>query len=269
MSELIASRKPRIYLRAPISYYGGKQTMLPIILPLVPPHHKYVEPFLGGGAVFWAKEPAPVEVVNDLDSFVANFYKVCKTDFEPLKALVDATVFGRESHDEAATIRQRPAFFSPVQRAWAFFVLANCSLYSILDNSCNAPGKDAKASNTFYRKVERFDASFCERFRNVFVEQRDAIYVLCKNDAPDTFAFVDPPYFNADMGHYGGYTEADFEALLLALGGLVGKFMLTSYPSPLLEAYTERFGWRFVRKEMSLSAGAKGKKKVEFVTMNY
>lgn len=55
----------QIYLRTPISYYGGKQQMLRHILPLIPDHETYVEPFFGGGAVFWAKQPVNQEIIND------------------------------------------------------------------------------------------------------------------------------------------------------------------------------------------------------------
>ena len=61
--------------RTPISYYGGKQTMLPHILPLIPEHQIYVEPFFGGGAVFWAKQPAKAEIINDFNANVVNFTK--------------------------------------------------------------------------------------------------------------------------------------------------------------------------------------------------
>ena len=57
-------------LKTPISYYGGKQKMLKHILPLIPQHHLYVEPFFGGGAVFWAKEPCEVEIINDYNDNV-------------------------------------------------------------------------------------------------------------------------------------------------------------------------------------------------------
>ena len=35
-------------MRTPITYYGGKQTMLKHILPLIPSHTLYTEPFWGG-----------------------------------------------------------------------------------------------------------------------------------------------------------------------------------------------------------------------------
>ncbi len=70
-------------IKTPISYYGGKQSMLKEILPIIPKHKIYVEPFFGGGAVFWAKEPAVTEVINDTNMRVVNFYEVLKHDFHP------------------------------------------------------------------------------------------------------------------------------------------------------------------------------------------
>ena len=38
-------------MKTPISYYGGKQTLLKHILPLIPEHALYTEAFCGGCAV--------------------------------------------------------------------------------------------------------------------------------------------------------------------------------------------------------------------------
>lgn len=261
--------KAKIYLKPPISYYGGKQSLLSVILPMIPPHRKYVEPFLGGGAVYWSKEPSAVEVINDLDGFVSNFYQVVKGDLNGLLGLLRSTVYGREAHDRACAIRQNSAFFSPVHRAWAFFVLANSSIYSQLDNTCKLPTEDANQVRSFYNKVARLDQSYADRLSNTFVEQRDALYVILKNDAVDTFFFIDPPYFNSDCGHYDGYTEAEYELLLKLLEGLAGKFILTCYPSALAERYAASNGWNVFQREMQLSAGGKGKRKIEQQITNF
>ena len=52
-------------LRTPISYYGGKQKLARTVLSFMPQHKLYCEPFLGGAAIFFAKEPSQVEVIND------------------------------------------------------------------------------------------------------------------------------------------------------------------------------------------------------------
>lgn len=45
-------------MKTPISYYGGKQTLLKYILPHIPQHRIYTEAFCGGAAVLFAKRPA-------------------------------------------------------------------------------------------------------------------------------------------------------------------------------------------------------------------
>ena len=69
------------------------------------------------------------------------------------------------------------------------------------------------------------------------------------------------------MGHYKGFTEQDFENLLK----LKGKFLLSSYPSELLDMYTKKYKWNTVKIEgipVSVSLG-KQKMKTEVITENY
>ena len=65
-------------MKTPITYYGGKQSMLSIILPMIPEHNLYCEPFFGDGAVFFTKEPSKIEVINDTNREVVNFYRVAQ-----------------------------------------------------------------------------------------------------------------------------------------------------------------------------------------------
>ncbi|MBL7813398.1 MAG: DNA adenine methylase [Saprospiraceae bacterium] len=263
-------KKVQIYLRPPASYYGGKQQLLTRILAKIPEHRKYDEPFLGGGAVYWSKKPSEIEIINDLDGFVTNFYRVIQSDFEALKRLVDSIPYSREAHDEACVMRQFPNLFTDVQKAWSFFFMANTSMFSILGNIMNTPSRDQKPIRTFLNKVDRFTDVYAERLKSTFIENRNALYVIKTHDGEDTFHFIDPPYFNSDCGHYGGYTHGDFETLLILLGTLQGKFMLTCYPSDLLNQYVALNGWHVECIEMQLSASKiKGKKKVECLVTNY
>jgi DNA adenine methylase len=79
-------------MKTPLIYYGGKTLLLQHILPLIPTHITYYEPFVGGGAVFWAKEPSIIEVINDTNGQVVNFYRALKNNFSDLKRKIDATL---------------------------------------------------------------------------------------------------------------------------------------------------------------------------------
>src|SRR3990167_9651815 len=64
-------------MRSPISWFGGKGHMVKKLLPYCDvPHQIYVEPYGGGASLLFAKRQSPVEVYNDLDGGLVNFFKV-------------------------------------------------------------------------------------------------------------------------------------------------------------------------------------------------
>jgi len=69
---------PNGRLRSPMWWFGGKGKMVKKLLPLIPQHKIYVEVFGGGASLLFAKEPSPVEVYNDLNSDLVNFFRVLR-----------------------------------------------------------------------------------------------------------------------------------------------------------------------------------------------
>ena len=132
--------------------------------------------------------------------------------------------------------------------------------YGVLEN---------KAELRLHNKREAFLEPFEERLSITQIECRDALDVIRSRDRPASFFYCDPPYYNADMAHYGGYTEGHFEALLKCLSECKGRFLLSSYPSDILAKYTEQFGWHTVEIEQRISVSSKGKRKIEVLTANY
>lgn len=258
-------------LKTPIRYYGGKQNLLPYILPLIPPHKVYTEAFAGGLAVFFKKHRVESEIINDTDASVMNFYSVLTSDFEALKRKIESTPYSRVMYKVALTMYEMPHLFHPVQRAWAFFVVTNLGFSGRIGSfGCYTKGKNAIG---WERKKLLINTELRERLEGVQIECTDAIKILTLRDSPETFHYIDPPYFNSDMGHYRGYTENDFRELLETLSSLKGKFLLSSYPSDLLSIYTKKYGWyqKEIIQRVSVNSGktGKNKQKVEILTANY
>lgn len=258
--------------KTPITYYGGKLNLLKEILPLIPEHRIYTEAFFGGGAVFFAKEKAESETINDCHNMVVNFYEVVKIDFDWLKARVESTLFSRASYTVAYTIYRMPHLFSKAQCAWAFYVATNMGFSCQIGSwGYDKYGKRVKA---FRNKKLIFNKEIFERLENAQIENNDALKVIKSRDTDDAFHYVDPPYINSNQGHYGGYTESNYIKLLDTLSRVKGKFLLSSYPSDVLTTYTEKFGWHTKTFDKPISAqkavkGISRSRKIEVLTANY
>ncbi len=155
-------------MKTPVSYYGGKQTMLKHILPLVPPHVVYTESFAGGAALYWAKEPAAVEVLNDINANLINCYRVLKSRFNELKAMIKNTLHSREMFDFACVVYDFPQFFDPVTRAWALWVKSKMGFASKLDGTF---GYD-KTSNSIAKKLGGLKSCLRKTFRSALKTHR-------------------------------------------------------------------------------------------------
>lgn len=257
-------------LKTPISYYGGKQTMLKHILPLIPQHTLYTEAFCGGCAVLFAKEPADCEVINDVNTELVNFYRIAKTDYPALKAEIETTLHSREIHAHAKHINQHPSFFTPIQRAWALWVCSKLGFASMLDGTF---GYDRNGTTTLKMKnaKDAFTQELCDRLSNVTVECENGINLIRRYDCEGAFHFVDPPYVGSDCGHYNGtFNEEDFSELLETLSEVKGKFMLTMFPHPKIEAYVQSHGWIIHRIERTITASKTSRRRQEeWIVTNY
>jgi DNA adenine methylase len=258
-------------IKTPISYYGGKQRLASTIIPLIPEHILYAEPFVGGAAIYFAKDASEVEVINDLNTEIINFFRVMKDDFVNLSKEVKVTLHSRRLHSDASVVYNNPHLFSAMKRAWAVWVLAIQSFASQLDGSFGFDKSRNTMSKKIKNKVFEFDESFAIRLQNTQIECADAIYIIQSRDTQDSFFYCDPPYFNSDCGHYAGYSEYDFGKLLQVLSGIKGKFLLSSYPSDILDKYIKQHGWyqKTVEQYVSVNKGSGKKKKIECLTANY
>lgn len=259
-------------MKPPLTYCGGKQTLAPLILKLIPEHVLYAEPFTGGGAIFFAKPSSKCEVLNDTNGELMNFYKVAKEQFTPLQKMIKRTLHCRNAFRQAEVVYNNPDLFDEVRRAWAVWVICSQSFASRMDGPFGFDKNDNTTSRRIANKRENFTDAYAKRLEKVQIECADALYIIQSRDHEEAFFYCDPPYVGSNCGHYKGYTEADYEALLRLLSGIKGKFLLSSYPTEMLEKYSAEFGWCQLEREMLVTVNIKGgnpKKKTEMLTANY
>lgn len=258
-------------MKTPISYYGGKQSLSSIIVGLVPEHRIYCEPFFGGGAVFFAKNPSEVEVINDTNRELINFYEVVRDSFPALEHEVSLSLHSRDMHRRAEVIYANPDMFDRVKRAWAVWMLANCSYGCKLDG-CFGYDRTGGMSRKLDNKRKSFTEEYAKRLSRVQIECCDALRIIRSRDTEDTFFYIDPPYVGADQGHYDGYTQKDFDSLLSLLEEIKGKFLLSSYRNKSLNESIASHGWHTAEIRMHCpmtSRAAQVHSKVEVLTANF
>lgn len=259
-------------LRPPLTYYGGKQTLAPFIETLIPEHTLYGEPFFGGDAVFFLKPKSKVEVINDTNDELMNFYRVAKTRFHELQKIIDLSLISRDLHRKAVIIYHNPDLFDEVRRAWAIWVLCVMGFSSKMDSQFGYDKTDGTQAKRLAFKKAAFTEELMSRLENVQIECTDALYIMQSRDHKGAFFYCDPPYIGSDMGHYKGYTEDDFRGLLEMLASIQGKFLLSSYPSDILNEFIERYGWQSMSRDLRVTVNIKSgipKTKTERLTANY
>lgn len=254
-------------MKTPIAYYGGKLNMVKRILPRIPEHKIYVEPFFGGGAVFFAKEPSKIEVINDKFDLAIGFFQTAKRNFPALKKRIEETLHAEQCKNLAQKVLT-DSNLDDVSSAWAFWVLTNMT-FAHKFNGGFAFGKDSIADTTAAR-IDAFTNDISQRLRHVQIFCRDALDVIRRFDSEETFFYLDPPYVNSDCGHYNKGKDIYYDLLNL-LPELRGKWLLSSYPTPELDRLRNQPGicGENIVKSLAVSAKNTGKVKTETLTWNY
>ena len=143
---------------------------------------------------------------------------------------------------------------------------------SQVNSSWGFSKSDDTTTKKLFNKVQNFTDALHLRMKCTHIECDDALKVIKRFDSEHAFFYVDPPYYNSDCGHYGGYSEDNFRELLVLLTKIKGKFFLSSYPSGLLQSYVKEAGWFQASIEQPVSVASnktKKKIKVEMFTANY
>ncbi len=104
-----------------IPWIGGKRRLVDLLLSRFPPHSCYVEVFAGGAAVFFARHPADVEVLNDVNGDLVNLYRVVTHHLEEFVRQFKWAITSRQVFKWLQ--ETRPETLTDVQRAARFFYL--------------------------------------------------------------------------------------------------------------------------------------------------
>lgn len=261
----------------PIKYPGGKDHIAQKIIDLMPPHMSYVEPFCGSCAVLLSKNPDNIsEVVNDLNGELTNLWQVLQdtAKFQQFQRRIEATPFSEFEYNTSCI---NFVDYS-INHAVDFFIKARMSLAG--RGTCFAPISTTRLRRRMNEQVSAWLncveglQAVHNRLKQVLILNKSALDVIDLLDNPNTLFYNDPPYLHVTRTtktEYGQFemTNEDHVKLLEKILTCKGKVMISGYESNLYNSMLKN--WRVEKFEIANSAasGAKKRKMVECLWMNF
>jgi DNA adenine methylase len=263
-------------MRPLVKYRGGKSKEIPQLIKHIPQFSgRYIEPFFGGGALFFHLEPAKA-IINDINSKLVSFYLGVRDDFEQLKSELDEVenlytinrkkyeILKSKTPDERVTDENEHLYYEirdmfndltekKYTEALLYFFM-NKTAYSgmIRYNSkgeFNVPYGRYANLNTALVTVEHN-----KLLANTEIYNLDYAAIFQMADKDD-FIFLDPPY-DCIFSDYGnieykeGFTESNhvelanqFKKLSCKALMVIGKTTLTEslYKEMIVEEYGKTY----------------------------
>lgn len=231
--------------RPALRYHGGKWRLAPFIISHIPPHVCYVEPFGGAASVLLRKTPSYLEVYNDLNGDVVNFFKMLRERMSDLITAIDRTPYSRSEFLQA----QDPCT-DELERARRFCIW---SWQGRGRAGTKEPGGWRFMSRRKRSRTHVYDWNnnqhlwtVARRLKEVQIENRDALAVIERYDEPTTLFYIDPPYIQDSRGkqwkraaYACEYTDEQHRQLSGVLHSVKGMVILSGYQSKL---YDELYG---------------------------
>lgn len=208
-------------------YVGGKARLAKRIIEEIErtPHKIYAEPFVGMGGVFLRRTVKPrSEVINDLSGDVSTFFRVLQRHYV---AFLDMLRFQITSRREFERLRRTdPTTLTDLERAARFLYLQRTTYGGLREGVFGV--RPHRSGNIDVTRMQPILEELHERLAGVTIESLPFDEMMRRYDRPETYFFIDPPYWGIE-GLYGKelFSNADYELLRSRLRSLKGRFMLT------------------------------------------
>jgi len=170
----------------------------------------YVEPFVGGGSIFFYKDKSKEEIINDIDNNIIIIYKgVKKYNSDKIENIVN-NKYTKNEFEIIKNYKPKNNF----ERFIKTFILFRTSFYAQL-----------KSYSSGRKNINKNLDCYKERMKKVKIYNKDYKYIIDKFDSADTFFYLDPPYEKSE-GLYENF-NLPIKDLFNILDNIKGKFLLS------------------------------------------
>lgn len=223
------------------SYYSGRGIGEWITKQLPTDVETYAEPYAGMLGILRQRKPAALEIINDMNSDLTNWWEAVRDHHEELVEMLLATP---NSEELFYTLRDTDASdWECVRKAWRFTVLV------LLSHSVNMtawqmwwkPDKPTGRQSRLYTLTNHMEA-LRERVRHVHIHNTSAEKILERlAENEKCLIYADPPYPSAAGRTTYKHHKLDVDGLLDLFAKQKGKVAISGYPG----CPWNELGWRY------------------------
>lgn len=258
---------------AGLSYPGSKNQLGGIgtcqwIAERLPPERRvcYIEPYAGMLGVMLYRPRSYIEIANDLNGRLVNWWRVVRNQPAELRRLVECTPW---SETELAHCQSTLDEGCALERARKYHAVLKMSMFQT-ETGSGMQYSNVKDHAHMRRRVERELELLAERIREVVWMNKPAVDVLrIAADWSNAVIYCDPPYASADTSLYG-VVRHDRDATLDALRQQRGRVAISGYGDEW-----DALGWErqeriaIAPSTRRLAAGIPSPRRVEVLWTNY
>lgn len=224
----------------------------------MPAHVVYCEPCFGSGSVLLQKPASKLEVANDLDGRVTNFFEILRSRPRELVEAINLTPWHEGEYRRALVLAS-----DPLEDARRFFLTCWAS---VKGGPAPAAGDYRwQKKNTRRSAAVRDIANLghllaaADRLKNVQFLQRDALGVIGKMQGTGALIYFDPPYLHVTRRNRRGYRHEPAAAWHVEAADLLrahnGPVIVAGYRSELYAGLYEAHNWRRVERRQGTNSG--------------
>jgi DNA adenine methylase len=237
-------------VNSPFKWVGGKSRLRKYIVEMLSPHTCYVEPFAGAAWVLFGKQRSDVEVINDIDDQLINFFRVLRDKPEELIASFEWELVARSEFERLANTD--PTTLTDVQAAHRFYYIIMAGWggelnYPRFQTSIMDGGHGNRLIGALKYLRPKLEPVHL-RLRTVIIENMDWRDCIDRYDSPTTVFYVDPPYPDNKCNYkHNMRSWEDHKELADRLGTTKAKWILSSYDTPEVHALYSAYRIRAVQ----------------------
>ncbi len=264
-----------------VKWVGGKSQLLPSLLNRIPARfNRYFEPFVGGGALFFALQPQQA-FLSDINNDLINAYKVVQTQVAPLIRDLKKHKYESDYYYSIRNVDRLPIFqrWSPVRRASRLiFLNKTCfnGLYRVNSRGLFNTPFGRYTNPTIVDEENLRACSAALQTASLRTGPFDEVKKMAKKN---DFVYFDPPYVPLSVtSYFTSYSAAGFDLAMqrllfetcCALDRQGVKFMLSNSSAPFVLDLYKPFKVELIAASRAInSVGSKRGKVQEVIVTNY